>query len=45
MFADIDRSVAAGDLDVEGDDLERLIGRAPTPLRDVIAAAAAPVQG
>jgi NAD(P)H dehydrogenase (quinone) len=45
MFADIDRSVAAGDLDVEGDDLERLIGRAPTPLRDAIAAAAGRAQG
>jgi NAD(P)H dehydrogenase (quinone) len=45
MFADIDRSVAAGDLHVEGDDLEELIGRAPTPLRDAIAAAAGHVQG
>jgi NAD(P)H dehydrogenase (quinone) len=45
MFADIDRSVAAGDLHVDSDDLEELIGRAPTPLRDVIAAAAGRVQG
>lgn len=40
MFADIDRSVAAGDLFVEGNDLEKLIGRAPTPLADAVAAAA-----
>jgi NAD(P)H dehydrogenase (quinone) len=45
MFADIDRSVAAGDLHVDSDDLEKLIGRAPTPLRDAIAAAAGRVQG
>ncbi len=45
MFADIDRSVAAGDLHVEGDDLEELIGRAPTPLRDAIAAAAGRAEG
>jgi NAD(P)H dehydrogenase (quinone) len=45
MFADIDRSVAAGDLYVEGDDLGELIGRAPTPLRDAIAAAAGRAQG
>jgi NAD(P)H dehydrogenase (quinone) len=45
MFADIDRSVAAGDLFVEGSDLEKLIGRAPTPLADAVAAAvAAPKQ-
>jgi NAD(P)H dehydrogenase (quinone) len=41
MFADIDRSVAAGDLFVEGNDLEKLIGRAPTPLAEAVAAAAA----
>ena len=40
MFADIDRSVAAGDLFVESKDLEKLIGRAPTPLADAVAAAA-----
>jgi NAD(P)H dehydrogenase (quinone) len=45
MFADIDRSVAAGDLHVDSDDLQELIGRAPTPLRDVIAAAAGRAQG
>jgi NAD(P)H dehydrogenase (quinone) len=41
MFADIDRSVAAGDLFVEGSDLEKLIGRAPTPLARAVAAAVA----
>jgi hypothetical protein len=45
MFADIDRSVAAGALHVDSGDLEELIGRAPTPLCDVIAAAAGRVQG
>ena len=45
MFADIDRSVAAGDLYVEGDDLEKLIGRAPTSLADAVAAAHAQPQG
>jgi NAD(P)H dehydrogenase (quinone) len=45
MFADIDRSVAAGDLYVEGNDLEKLIGRAPTSLADAVAAAHARPQG
>jgi NAD(P)H dehydrogenase (quinone) len=45
MFADIDRSVAAGDLYVEGKDLEKLIGRAPTSLADAVAAAHAQPQG
>ncbi|HYH25760.1 MAG TPA: SDR family oxidoreductase [Blastococcus sp.] len=45
MFADIDRSVAAGDLFVEGNDLEKLIGRAPTPLTQAVADAAARLQG
>jgi NAD(P)H dehydrogenase (quinone) len=45
MFADIDRSVAAGDLYVEGNDLEKLIGRAPTSLADAVAAAHAQPQG
>jgi len=39
MFAEIDRSVAAGDLFVEGNDLEKLIGRKPTPLAEAVAEA------
>jgi NAD(P)H dehydrogenase (quinone) len=38
MFAEIDRSVAAGDLFVEGDDLEKLIGRPPTSLEEAVRA-------
>jgi NAD(P)H dehydrogenase (quinone) len=41
VFADGDRGVAAGELYVEGSDLEKLIGRAPTPLAEAVAAAAA----
>jgi NAD(P)H dehydrogenase (quinone) len=41
MVADGDRGVAAGELLVEGDDLKRLLGRAPTPLADAVAAAVA----
>jgi NAD(P)H dehydrogenase (quinone) len=33
--------VADGELHVEADELTRLIGRAPTPLADAVAAAAA----
>jgi NAD(P)H dehydrogenase (quinone) len=44
MFADIDRSVAAGDLFVQGNDLEKLIGRASTPLADAVATAYAQLQ-
>ena len=38
-FADGDRGVADGELYVEVTDLEELIGRAPTPLADAVAAA------
>jgi NAD(P)H dehydrogenase (quinone) len=41
VFADGDRGVATGELLVEGSDLEKLIGRAPTPLADAVAAAVA----
>jgi NAD(P)H dehydrogenase (quinone) len=41
VFADGDRGVAQGDLLVETSDLEKLIGRAPTPLAEALAAAAA----
>jgi NAD(P)H dehydrogenase (quinone) len=41
VFADGDRGVADGELHVEADDLTRLIRRAPTPLADAVAAAAA----
>jgi len=39
LIADGDRGVARGDLHVEGDDLERLIGRRPTSLADATRAA------
>jgi NAD(P)H dehydrogenase (quinone) len=39
LIADGDRGVARGDLHVEGDDLERLIGRRPTSLADASHAA------
>ena len=45
MVADGDRGVAAGELLVEGDDLKRLLGRAPTPLTDAVAAAVADLRG
>jgi NAD(P)H dehydrogenase (quinone) len=45
MVADGDRGVAAGELLVEGDDLMRLLGRAPTPLADAVAAAVAELGG
>jgi NAD(P)H dehydrogenase (quinone) len=44
VFADGDRGVAAGELLVEGKDLERLIGRTPTSLAAAISAAAAVLQ-
>ena len=37
VLADGDRGVAAGELLVEGDDLARLLGRAPTSLADAVA--------
>ena len=40
VFADGDRGVAAGELLVEGDDLARLLGRAPTSLPEAAAVAA-----
>ena len=39
VLADGDRGVAAGELEVPGDDLERLIGRKPTSLAEAIRAA------
>jgi NAD(P)H dehydrogenase (quinone) len=39
LIADGDRGVARGDLHVEGNDLERLIGRRPTSLADATRAA------
>ena len=41
VVADGDRGVAAGELLVEGDDLARLLGRAPTSLPEAVAAAVA----
>ena len=41
VFADGDRGVADGELYVDPADLERLLGRPATPLRDAVAAAAA----
>jgi NAD(P)H dehydrogenase (quinone) len=45
VYADGDRGVAAGELLVEGGDLEGLIGRAPTALADAVATAAAALRG
>ncbi len=45
VYADGDRGVSAGELLVEGGDLEELIGRPPTPLADAVAAAAADLRG
>lgn len=39
VYADGDRGIKEGELLVEGNDLEQLIGRPSTPLKDVIAAA------
>jgi NAD(P)H dehydrogenase (quinone) len=39
VFADGDRGMAQGELLAEGNDLEKLIGRAPTSLADALAAA------
>lgn len=39
VYADADRGIAAGDLLVEGHDLEKLLGRPLTSLRDAVAAA------
>lgn len=41
VLADSDRGAAAGQLYVDSDDLEKLIGRPPTPLADAIRAALA----
>jgi NAD(P)H dehydrogenase (quinone) len=38
-FADVDTRIAEGDLHVTSGDLERLIGRPATPVRDAVAAA------
>jgi NAD(P)H dehydrogenase (quinone) len=45
VFADGDRGAAAGELFVEGDDLEKLIGRTPTTLAAAVSAAAAVLRG
>jgi NAD(P)H dehydrogenase (quinone) len=45
VFADGDRGAAAGELLVDGSDLEKLIERTPTPLADVVSAAAAQLRG
>jgi NAD(P)H dehydrogenase (quinone) len=45
VVADGDRGVAAGELLVEGNDLEKLLGRTPTPLADAVAAAVARLHG
>lgn len=39
MLADGDRGLAKGELYVEGNDLEKLIGRPPTSLADAVRAA------
>ena len=44
VYADGDRGVRDGELLVEGSDLEKLIGRAATPLADAVRAAVAPVR-
>lgn len=41
VFADVDTRIKAGDLEVTTGDLERLIGRAPTPAADAVKAAVA----
>jgi NAD(P)H dehydrogenase (quinone) len=45
VYADGDRGVADGELLVDGNDLEELIGRAPTSLADAVAAAVAGLRG
>ena len=45
VFADGDRGAAAGELFVEGDDLEKLIGRTPTTLAAAVSPAAAVLRG
>ncbi len=44
LYAEFDRAVADGEHYVEGNDLEKLIGRAPTPLADAVATAVARLQ-
>lgn len=39
VFADVDRGIAAGELEVPAADLTRLLGHAPLPLRDAVAEA------
>lgn len=41
VFADVDTRIKAGDLHVTSGDLERLLGRRPTPAADSVAAAVA----
>jgi NAD(P)H dehydrogenase (quinone) len=45
VYADGDRGLAEGELLVDGSDLEKLIGRAPTSLADTVAEAAAQLRG
>ena len=45
VFADGDRGAAAGELFVESDDLEKLIGRIPTTLAAAVSPAAAVLRG
>jgi NAD(P)H dehydrogenase (quinone) len=45
VFADGDRGASAGELFVDSDDLERLIGRAPTTLAAAVSTAAAVLRG
>ena len=45
VYADGDRGVADGELLVDGNDLEKLIGRAPTSLADAVAGAVAGLRG
>jgi NAD(P)H dehydrogenase (quinone) len=37
IYADADRGIAAGELFTDGHDLEKLLGRTPTPLADALA--------
>ena len=36
VFADVDRGIAAGELRVPAEDLERLLGRSATPMKDAV---------
>ncbi len=45
VYADSDRGVATGEHYIEGNDLEKLIGRAPTPMADAVTRAVAGLKG